>query len=598
MNKRNRFILILAVLGVCLYALWPSISWYFRVSEEDQKVALYSLEKIRDYSVAQAVKDVKALEQLARTNSGDVLPSEYAWLEKKARENYKLFGRECPKQLTVSQVVLSFGFGRAADTEEQKKAKASSIEAELVDAFQTRYREAILKNKNYYQNAVKLGLDLAGGVSVIIKADLDAVVAAANTEGNVLQAETVEALKAKAMDHAIESLTSRIDRFGLTEPVIRKQGDDHIYIEIPGNGQADAMRTIVQGKGILNFRIVDDEASQNFSTLYHTNQVTFDENGNLSDPSVIPEDCEVLGYYVKDAYGLDQFADYLVVKKDIALEGKYVKSAMISSDKMGKTGVDFTLDAEGAQIFADVTAKNTKKRLAIVSDNKIKSAPVIKNPIPGGQVRVDGFGIEEAQNLQKVLETAWLDVPLEVESQQVVGATLGAISIKQGLWALVIGLAAIMVFMLFFYKGAGINAVVAQILNLYILFSVLSAFNLTLTLPSIAGMILTIGMAVDANVIIFERIKEELYLGKDRKSAVVGGFDNAFWSIMDSNITTFIAALFLSVLGTGAIQGFAVSLAIGVASSVFTALFVSRLIFDFGTDVMHSSKVSISWRIK
>ncbi|GHT67057.1 hypothetical protein FACS1894110_11820 [Spirochaetia bacterium] len=150
--------------------------------------------------------------------------------------------------------------------------------------------------------------------------------------------------------------------------------------------------------------------------------------------------------------------------------------------------------------------------------------------------------------------------------------------------------------MLFYYKISGINAVIAQVLNFYLMFSVLSAFNFTLTLPSIAGFILTIGMAVDANVIIFERIKEEMRLGKGRKAVIDAGFDKAFWAIMDSNITTFIAALFLSQLGSGPIQGFAVSLAIGVFSSVFTALFVSRLIFDFGTDVLHSKNVSISWR--
>jgi len=160
------------------------------------------------------------------------------------------------------------------------------------------------------------------------------------------------------------------------------------------------------------------------------------------------------------------------------------------------------------------------------------------------------------------------------------------------------GLAAVLVFMLLYYRSAGINAVIAQLLNIYLMFSILSAFNFTLTLPSIAGFILTIGMAVDASVIIFERIKEELRLGKGRKAAVEAGFDKAFWAIMDSNITTFIAALFLSQMGTGPIQGFAVSLSIGIFSSVFTGLFVSRLIFDFGTDVMGSQKLSVSWLIK
>ncbi|MDY5818737.1 MAG: protein translocase subunit SecD, partial [Treponema sp.] len=201
-------------------------------------------------------------------------------------------------------------------------------------------------------------------------------------------------------------------------------------------------------------------------------------------------------------------------------------------------------------------------------------------------------------NIKKVLQTAWLNVPLEVESQQVIGASLGEDSIRAGAKAILLGLGLILIFMLIYYKASGINAVVAQVLNLFIMFSVLSAFNLTLTLSSIAGMILTIGMAVDANVLIFERIKEELRQGKSRPAAVSMGFDNAFWAIMDSNITTFIAAIFLSQLGTGAIQGFAVSLAIGVVSSVFTALFVSRLIFDFDTDVLHAKKVSIGWGIK
>jgi preprotein translocase subunit SecD len=174
---------------------------------------------------------------------------------------------------------------------------------------------------------------------------------------------------------------------------------------------------------------------------------------------------------------------------------------------------------------------------------------------------------------------------------------MGEDTIRQGLYALLGGIVVVLIFMLVFYKISGINAVVAQILNFYIMFSVLSAFNFTLTLPSIAGFILTIGMAVDANVIIFERMKEEMRLGKGRKAVVDAGFDKAFWAIMDSNITTFIAALFLSQLGSGPIQGFAVSLAIGVFSSVFTSLFVSRLIFDFGTDVLHSKKVSVSWRI-
>jgi preprotein translocase subunit SecD len=213
-------------------------------------------------------------------------------------------------------------------------------------------------------------------------------------------------------------------------------------------------------------------------------------------------------------------------------------------------------------------------------------------------VRISGFGADEANNLALLLRTAALPVELEVASQQSIGASMGEDTIRQGLYALLGGVAAVLIFMLIYYKTAGINAVVAQVLNFYIMFSVLSALNFTLTLPAIAGFILTIGMAVDASVIIFERMKEEMRLGKTRKAVIESGFNKAFWAIMDGNITTFIAALFLSQLGSGPIKGFAVSLSIGVFSSVFTALFVSRLIFDFSTDVFGSKGLSVSWRTK
>lgn len=595
-SKRTRFVILLLVLGLCLVFLRPTIKWYFGTAEADQKLALQSLEKIKDYSIVQASKDVKALEAVVAKDPSAAAGDEYSWLVKEAKKNYKKFKKAVPQNMTMGDVLSSFSLGRVAKTDSEKQAVAASIHQQLMKLFQDRYREQILADKKNYTNSVKLGLDLSGGVNIIVKADLDAAMAAQDNL-DAVGGEVV--FKARAMDQAIETLRSRIDRFGLTEPVIRQQGEDRIYIEIPGAAQSDSINTIIMGKGILNFRLVDDDATQQFYNYYSMNpENTFDADGKLIDPSIVPEDVEILGYYTKDEYGLDEFIQYMAIKKEIALDGKYVQSADVSRDQMGQVGVDFALEMEGAEIFADFTGAHKGERLAVISDNKVKSAATIKTAITGGRVRIDGFGQEEAQNLQKVLQTAWLEVPLSVESQQVIGASLGKLSIHQGLMALAIGLIAIMLFMLVFYKGSGINAVVAQVLNLYMLFSILSAFNLTLTLPSIAGMILTVGMAVDANVIIFERIKEELRLGKSRESAVEAGFDGAFWAIMDSNITTFIAAMFMCQLGTGSIQGFAVSLSIGVASSVFTALFVSRLMFDFGTEALHQKKVSISWRIK
>jgi preprotein translocase subunit SecD len=606
MSKRSRFILILVVLGVCFAFLWPSISWYAFTPQEDQALALSSLERIRDYSLVMAGNDVEELLSMVRTDPASPVPEKNRFLEKSARVNYKGLNKTVPKTWTVSALLEAY-----APTAELRRVmqgvppqERDRILADLINDIETHYRNDILKAKSRYTNAAKLGLDLSGGISIIIRADLDAAIAAQQaltaedgTEGSVLTSDQIPLFKDQAMAQAMETLTSRIDRFGLSEPVIRSQGEDRIYIEIPGAADTDRINTIIMGKGILNFRLVDDAATNAFRTHYASNyDSTFDANGLLLDPSVIPADTEVMGLYTKDEYGLDQRIDYLVVKREIALEGEHIKSAEIGTDNItGRPQVNFVLSPQGSEIFGAFTSAHSGESLAIVSDDKIKSYARINEPITGGRVAISGFGLDEAQNLQKVLQTAWLNVPLILESQQVIGASLGEQTIREGLMALVIGLLAVMVFMLVWYKGAGVNAIIAQILNLFMMFSILSAFSLTITLPSIAGMILTIGMAVDANVVIFERIKDELRLGKTRSAAITAGFSRAFWAVMDSNITTFIAAIFLSQLGTGSIKGFAVSLAIGVFSSVFTALFVSRLIFDFDTEVMKKQRVSIRW---
>ena len=578
MNKRTRLLVLLAVIALCFVFLWPSISWYARTPKEVQQLALGSTENIKNYAELKAAEDVRTIKKLDLTSA---ITDEYSWLKKEVSKRYKALDKKVPAELTWKDVLSAY-----------------DSELDFMTVFQTRYREEILKAKRWYENSVKLGLDLSGGMNIIVKADLDA---ALESMGDAVAAENASDFKKEAMANAIENLASRIDKFGLTSPVIRQQGDDRIYIEIPGAAQADAINTLIMGKGILNFRLVDMDATNAFKAYYAQNPATtFNALGELMDPSVIPADCEVFGEYRKDEYGLDERYDWVVVKKEIALDGQHVKSAIVGSDEFtNQPEVHFQLDGEGATIFGDFTGAHVGENLAIVSDNKVKSNARIQTAITGGSVSLSGgFSYEEADNIKKVLQTAWLNVPLEVESQQVIGASLGEDAIRAGAKAILLGLGLILIFMLIYYKASGINAVVAQVLNLFMMFSILSAFNLTLTLSSIAGMILTIGMAVDANVLVFERIKEELRQGKSRPAAIAMGFDNAFWAIMDSNITTFIAAIFLSQLGTGAIQGFAVSLAIGVVSSVFTALFVSRLMFDFDTDVLHAKKVSIGWGIK
>jgi preprotein translocase subunit SecD len=578
MSKRYRFFILLAVVVICFIFLLPTIRWYFMVPKLDQTRALGSREQIKNYASQTAQENLKDLEKRARNGEG--MPPGLEFLREDAKKLYKAMGQKMPAAWDARAVLGAF-----------------VSEQEALNAIETGYRERIFRLKDLQKNAVQLGLDLSGGLSIVLQANMESL-------QEKLGRPLTDADREDAVNRALDVLNNRIDQFGLTEPVIRRQGQDQIYVEIPGTADPERINSIIMGKGSLAFHIVDDEATEAFTTYYRDHPAgTFDAQGRLLDSSIVPADVEVLGYYRKDKYGLDEQernADgslrYLAVKKEVGLDGNHIRSALVERNNLdGRPEVTFMLDSEGGETFYKLTSANVNKRLAIVLDKKVKSAATITQPIHDA-VRLTGFGAEEANNIALILRSAALPVELDVVTQQSIGASLGEDTIRQGLTALIWGLAAVLLFMLAYYKVSGINAVVAQILNIYFMFSILSAFNFTLTLPSIAGFILTIGMAVDANVIIFERMKEELALGKSRKAAVDAGFDKAFWAIMDSNITTFIAALFLSQLGSGPIQGFAVSLAIGVFSSVFTSLFVSRLIFDFGTDVLGSRNLSVSWR--
>ncbi|MDR0637812.1 MAG: protein translocase subunit SecD [Spirochaetaceae bacterium] len=573
MSKRYRLLIILITVAVCFVFLLPTIRWYFVDKKEDKAVALESREQIKNYASRTAAADLIVFENAARADGP--VPENMGFLEKEAGKIYKTAKEKPPAVWTARSVLRAFT-GRN----------------EALDVIETRYRNAIFNLKNRQKNAVQLGLDLSGGLSIILQADMDAL-------QEKLGRPLTQADRDDAVNRALEVLNNRIDQFGLTEPVIRRQGEDQIYVEIPGNADPERINDIIMGKGSLAFHIVDEEATAAFHEYYRTHPTTtFDAQGNLLVPSIVPDDVIVRGRYTKDRYGLDEFVDYVAIKKEVGLDGNHIKSAIVErEDLAGKPEVNFILDSEGGEIFYALTSANVNKPMAIVLDDRVKSWATIQEPIRES-VRLSGFDMDEANSIALLLRTAALPVELEVASQQTIGASMGEDAIRMGLRAILGGLGAVMVFMIFYYKAAGFVAVFAQALNMYLMFSVLSAFNFTLTLPSIAGFILTIGMAVDANVIIFERMKEELRLGKSRRAAIDAGYDKAFWAIMDSNITTFIAAMFLSQLGSGPIQGFAVSLAIGVLSSVFTSLFVSRLIFDFGTDVLLTQKLSVSWRIR
>jgi preprotein translocase subunit SecD len=570
MLKRYRLLLILILIGVALAFLYPTIKWYFLVPEEKRELSYASRNQIKLYAERRAADTLRELQGL---EPEETLPEEYGFLTEKAKENYRTEGRTVPRVWTVEQLFRGY-----------------VSREELLLTLEDHFREEIVELKEGAIRRINLGLDLRGGMRVLIRADLEQLEEAG---GQALTAAERE----DAMRRALEILNNRVDQFGVREPQIRRQGDDLILVELPGEADREAMNRYVQGKGILNFHLVDEEALALFIEYQQSNPGAFiGTSGEILQPDILPAGTTLRGVYTKDAYGIDQLRGFTVIESEPGLSGNYIRNAQVNADPItGRPVVNFFLTGEGGDIFYKLTSDNVNRTLAVVLGEKVKAQARINEPIRDA-VQVTGFARDEADDLALVLRTGALPVPLEVINQESVGASLGEDAIRIGLQAISYGFALVILFMLIFYKGAGLIADLALVLNLFIMVGVLSVLGFTLTLPSIAGVILTVGMAVDANVIVFERIKEEYRTGKSAKAAVKAGFEKALWAILDANITTFIAAVALSLLGKGPVQGFANTLAIGIVSSLITALFVSRLIFDFATDVLRVSRLSIMWR--
>lgn len=574
MNKRLRFIVVLFFLGLGAYFLYPTVQWYFNTPEEKKTLANGSKEQIRNYAKIEASKDLDTLVELVKDSPEADFPADIDFLVSVAKDNYKLEKRDMPDSWTVQSVLAGFQSG-----------------TEVYSALEDYYRDDILSLKDLKNKTLMLGLDLSGGMSVVVEADMDSL------EERLERTPTEDDMK-EALSLAMEILNNRIDKFGVTEPQIRKQSNNQILIEIPGEVDPERVNSFLMGKGNLNFHIVDDAATSRIAQYALQNPGETFENGRPSDTSILEAGLLVYGHYKKDSYGIDQFQRYVVISEEVGLDGQHIEQANVIADQVtGQPNVIFNLDSEGGEIFYKFTSDNTNNTLAVVMDDKVKAAARISEPIRNS-VRITGFDSGEANDLALVLRTAALPVELEVTNETAVGASLGNEAIDAGLKSILLGFIGVFIFMILYYKGAGIIADFALILNLIFIVAILSSFNMTLTMTSIAGLILTVGMAVDANVIIFERIKEELRLGKSRSAAVEAGFKKAFWTVMDANITTFIAAIFLSQLGKGPIQGFAITLAVGIVCSLFTAIFVSRLVFDFGSEVLKKDKMSIAWGLK
>ena len=381
-------------------------------------------------------------------------------------------------------------------------------------------------------------------------------------------------IEKNAVSQGLETIRNRVDQFGVAEPTIQAQGDRRILLQLPGIKDAERAIRLIGKTARLEFKVVDESVSPQ-SAL----------NGSL------PDGDEILYKREENIETGEVTKTPFLVKKRNALTGENLSGANVNYDgDFNEPYVAITFNSIGAIQFQEVTRANVKKRLAIVLDGNVFSAPTIQEEISGGRAQITGqFTTEEARDLAIILRAGALPAPVVILENRTVGPSLGKDSIEQGVNSIILGAVLVIVFIAIYYKLSGIVSITALMLNLVLLLGVLAYFGAALTLPGIAGMLLTVGMAIDANVLIFERIREEIRNGKTARAAIDAGYAKALSTIVDANITTFIAAVVLFQFGTGPIKGFAITLCIGIAASMFTAVFVSRVIFD---SFMSRKKVS------
>lgn len=457
----------------------------------------------------------------------------------------------------------------------------------------------------------------------------------ANITRRSTNAEISSFLKAQrtaAVERAIEIIRSRIDRFGVTEPSIIQQGDSRIVVELPGVDDEERVRDLLRGTARLEFRLTpevdeiraakqrianhfsnladeeesDDElaeenrvrnlleifdlrGSNDFSFGYAAARDTSAVNRLLAKPEVqelIPRNITLLWSarsFASDG-GVDLY-EMIAVRSQIELTGDVISEARVAFDPVTNVPeVSMTMDSEGARRWARITGANIGRPVAIVLDGYVYSYPTVRSQINNGRSSISGLGgLREAEDLVNILMSGALPAPLEIIEERTVGASLGEASIRAGLYSVMFGLTVVAIFMIVYYRVGGAIADLALLLNIIFILGILSAFQATLTLPGIAGIVLTIGMAVDANVLIFDRIREEMRSGKTLRAAIDNGYSNAMSAIIDANVTTFFVAVILYSFGVGPIKGFAVTLMAGIVASLFSAIVITRVIVDYLT---------------
>jgi protein-export membrane protein SecD len=469
---------------------------------------------------------------------------------------------------------------------ETNHIRASAENTESLDRFR-KYINA------KYSDTFKIDLDQSSENSVVI----------------VFLDNFLKRIKDQTLEQAVRTIRGRIDKYGVTEPSIQRLGNNKIAVELPGVKDPDRAIELIKKGGKLEFHMVDEskttaELDQMIQTVRdekklegYSDKVLEEINSSLKDK--IAEDTEITYEVIYDPITHDATSGIpYLLKKKAEVTGDMLADAQVQVQS-NEPFVSLTFDNRGAVIFSELTANNIGKRLAIVLDGRVSSAPEIQSKIPNGRAQITLGGgtyqglFKEAEDLTLILREGALPATLIERAKSIIGPSLGKISIEKGVQALLMSGAFVLLFMLIYYRLSGLFADVSLIVNVLLIFAVLTLFQATLTLPGLAGIILTVGMAVDANIIVFERIREEIRDGKNPRVAVLAGYDNAMSAIIDANVTTFLVGIILYQYGTGPVRGFAVTLMIGIVTTLFTALVMTKTIQIWNVFIRKVEKLSI-----
>ncbi|MGP1418250.1 MAG: protein translocase subunit SecD [Sphaerochaetaceae bacterium] len=561
MKAAGRIAIASIAIAICIWFLYPTILWYGFVSPQDRALALGTNSQIRDYARGEAGKGLRALKAM---DSSAALPEQYSYLKPLAKN----LSKGELGSLTVGTLL----------------SKVS--EQQIFDAIENDFRTRLMSFKKASRDSLQLGLDLKGGLGILLDVDVDSF------EQKLGRAAS-EAEISAAIDQDIEILKGRIDQFGVTEPEIRRQGPNQILIEVSGEADPERVDAFLRGKGSLKFQLVDTSTTKKAVSYFkeHPDRLYLDD-GSFAQPDFLPAGTTLTGYYVRDEYDIDELVSLCVIYDEPSIDGSFIQSAVQEYERIqNKPVVNFTLSQEGGEQMYDLTKNHVGDVMAVVMDGNVKTQATINSTL-SGSIQISGFSLEEAQDIAFLLKSAALPIEVSVASQRTIGASLGEDAVRGGLYAITAGFCLVVLFMFAYYGLSGLVADLGLVMNMFMIISILGGFKSTFTLTGIAGLILTLGMAVDANVIIYERIKEQLAGGMTARNAVAAGYRETFWTIMDSNLTTMIAAIVLIVLGSSSVRGFATTLAVGICSSLFCSLFLCRLIMDLTV----KRRIHIGWR--